>query len=64
MKSLFILFLCLSFFGCSTTQAEKNNISNNEVKTIPEEEMISVVENNQQNINEQKGGTLWELPFL
>ena len=54
MKSLFILFLCLSFFGCSTTQVEKTVIPNNEVETIPEEEMISVVENNQQNINEQK----------
>lgn len=51
MKILFILFLCLSFFGCSKNQVEKDVVSNNEVETIEEAETFVEVENNEQKVN-------------
>lgn len=51
MKILFILFLCLSFFGCSKNQIEKDVVSNNEVETMEEAETFVEVENNEQKIN-------------
>ena len=51
MKILFILFLCLSFFGCSKNQVEKDVVSNNEVETMEEAETFVEVENNEQKVN-------------
>ena len=51
MKILFILFLCLSFFGCSKNQVEKDVVSNNEVETMEEAETFVEVENNEKKIN-------------
>ena len=51
MKILFILFLCLSFFGCSKNQIEKDVVSNNEVETMEETETFVEVENNEQKVN-------------
>ena len=51
MKILFILFLCLSFFGCSKNQVEKDVVSNNEVETMEEPETFVEVENNEQKVN-------------
>lgn len=51
MKILFIIFLCLSFFGCSKNQVEKDVVSNNEVETMEEAETFVQVENNEQKVN-------------